>query len=172
MSDYLSFAKLLGSHGLHGELRVDPYNPDSPFWEEGETLFLKQGESYLPRRILALREGKQGFLVVLEGIATREEAKALYGAELFVARDSLPALEDDYTQYVNDVIGLTVVDAQNGTIYGTVADLFSGAGQDCLVVKRPEGRELLIPALRPIIARYAMDEGRVYVDLPEGLLEL
>lgn len=171
MANYLSFAKLLGSHGLKGELRVDPYNPDSPLWEEGEALFLKEGERYLPRRILALRDGKQGFLLTLEGVTTREQAKALYGVELFIDRDKLPE-PDDGTHYVSDLIGLHVVDAQNGEDYGEVTDMLSGAGQDCLVVKRPEGRELLVPALRPIIVRFAMEEKRIYVDLPEGLLEL
>ena len=49
-------------------------------------------------------------MATLKGIATREDAERLNGIELYIAREKLPATDED-EYYHADLIGLAAVDA-------------------------------------------------------------
>ncbi len=86
------------------------------------------------------RHGK-GVIARLEGVADREAAAALLGAEVAVSRDQLPPLEQG-EYYWSDLIGLKVQNLR-GEDLGVVVDLLETGAHDVLVVRGE--RERLIP---------------------------
>ena len=95
----------------------------------------------------------------------REDAMRLTGRLLTVDRsEAVPLEEGEF--YTFDIIGLTVYDGA-GTELGTVENVLRTGSNDVYQARRPDGRELLIPALKAVVKEIDVAGGRMVVDLPE-----
>ncbi|GAA3945969.1 ribosome maturation factor RimM [Hymenobacter algoricola] len=108
-------------------------------------------------------------LLKLKGFDTIEAAEPLRNAKLYRPLAELPALEDDQF-YFHDVIGYTVVDEKLGVL-GTVETFYEMPQQD-LMGMRYQGQEILIPVVDQLISHADQDAKKVFVNLPEGLLDV
>src|SRR5438270_57347 len=77
--------------------------------------------------------------------------------------------KDEYWDHA--LVDLSAV-ALDGTPLGVVTDVLHPPGADLLVVRRPDGGELLVPFVRAIVPTVDLDARTLVVDPPEGLLEL
>lgn len=107
------------------------------------------------------------FLVKFEGVDSRAAAEGLRGT-LHVSSGEARALQDDEF-WEHDLIGAHVVDP-DGAELGTVTEIEAGPGQDRLVVQTERGTRY-IPVVREIVVEVNVEQGRVVVDAPEGLLD-
>lgn len=110
-------ARIGAAHGLKGEVRLWSFTQDPGAIEHYGALETRDGKRRF--EIEALRPGKDYFVAKLAGIDDRDAAEALNNAELFIAREKLPATAADEF-YHADLIGLAVVDphgAQIGTVH-------------------------------------------------------
>ena len=90
----------------------------------------------------------------------------LTGRLLTVDRsEAVPREEGEF--YTFDIIGLTVYD-EAGTELGTVENVLRTGSNDVYQARRPDGRELLIPALKAVVKEIDVAGGRMVVDLPEA----
>ncbi|RSK35469.1 ribosome maturation factor RimM [Hymenobacter metallilatus] len=108
-------------------------------------------------------------LLKLKGIDRIEEAEPLRNAKLWRPLAELPDLADDQF-YFHDVIGFLVVDEQLGEL-GTVETFYELPQQDVLSM-RYKGQEVLIPVADELISHADEDARKLYVNLPEGLLDV
>ncbi|UOQ65372.1 ribosome maturation factor RimM [Hymenobacter volaticus] len=108
-------------------------------------------------------------LLKLKGIDRIEEAEPLRNAKLYRPLEALPQLEEDQF-YFHDVIGFTVVDEQLGQL-GVVETFYELPQQDLLAM-RYQGQEVLIPVVDELISRADQAGKKLYVQLPEGLLDV
>jgi len=108
-------------------------------------------------------------LLKLHGIDRIEDAEPLRGAQLHLPLTQLPDLADDQF-YFHDVIGFTVVDSVLGEL-GTVENFYELPQQDMLAM-RYQGQEVLIPVVDELISHADMAQKQVYVNLPDGLLDI
>ena len=67
------------------------------------------------------------------------------------------------------MIGVNVTDAENGKVYGKVADIINRGASDIYVVDTPSG-ERMIPAVDEFIVKANVTEG-VFVKVIPGLLD-
>jgi 16S rRNA processing protein RimM len=104
-----------------------------------------------------------------EGIGTRNEAEALRGSELRIPEDERPALpEGEY--YLSDLVGCRM-ETTEGRRIGEVSD-WQDFGAAPLLVVRAADREILVPFTAAVYRRVEPENGRIVVDLPEGLEDL
>jgi 16S rRNA processing protein RimM len=89
---------------------------------------------------------------------------------LLVAADERPPLDQVDEFYDDQLIGLRVEDTE-GFELGQVRRI-SHVGGDLLVIRRNDGRELLVPFVSAIVPEVDLAAGKVVVDPPPGLLEL
>ncbi|QDA60970.1 ribosome maturation factor RimM [Hymenobacter jejuensis] len=108
-------------------------------------------------------------LLKLQGIDTIEAAEPLRNANLYRALEELPALGEDQF-YFHDVIGYVVVDEQLGEL--GIVEAFYELPQQDLMAMRYKGKEVLIPVVDELISHADEDEKKIYVNLPEGLLDI
>ncbi|TPW11047.1 MAG: 16S rRNA processing protein RimM, partial [bacterium] len=102
------------------------------------------------------------------GIDRREEAEELLGGTLSIPRNELlPAPDDAF--YVSDLMGLDVVTVA-GELVGPLTAVYPGSGHDVYGVDKG-GREVLIPAVEPIVVSIDLVAHRMTIDPPEGLLD-
>ncbi len=147
--------------GLRGELYVRPDPDIAHDFTPAQTYHA--GERTLTVAATRMHSGRR--LVRFVEASDREAAAGLRGLVLRVPR-ALVVLEDD-AFWTSDVIGAQVVDT-SGAALGVVEHTVDGHAHDYLVVARPDGAEVLIPAVAELIE---ISGGRVVVDPIPGLLD-
>ncbi len=106
------------------------------------------------------------------GIDTISDAEPLAGADVEIAPEERTGLGDD-EYFLADLVGCTVVDAQNGTNVGVVEGWQETGGPVLLEVGRPGSDEpMLVPFARAICTGIDIPAKRIVVSLPEGLADL
>ena len=123
-------AQIGAPHGIKGEVRVKPYGDPDMLNQYGK-LENKDGQKF---KIKRMRPQKNMMVVKFEGVNTREEAEALNRVELFVDRAKLPALEEEDEFYVEDLIGVDVLDI-SGILIGTILTVPNFGAGDMLEIK-------------------------------------
>jgi 16S rRNA processing protein RimM len=93
---------------------------------------------------------------------SREAVEALRGADLAVAREHAPALEED-EWWAEDLVGLQVVDGDRPV--GEVIELLPLPANEVLRVARPDGPELLVPLVEDAVRDIDLEARLVDVDL-------
>ena len=150
-------------HGLRGEVRVIPL---TDFPERFESLH----EVFIGERVFHVEHvhyHRQFVLLTLAECTSREAAAKLTGELLRVAReDAAPLAEGEF--YTFDIIGLAVLDMA-GERLGEVTNVLKTGSNDVYVVKKPDGSELLVPALKNVVREIDIAGGFLRVDLQEEL---
>jgi 16S rRNA processing protein RimM len=163
------------AHGIHGELVIEPLTdaPDAVF-APGRRLIAGtvDGDPAPVERILVVEESrpfKGGWIVAFEGIVDRNEAE-LWRARYVLAPVSelRPIAEDEV--YLHDLLGLAVVHERSGETIGEVTDFYELPQGVMLDVRRSAG-SVLIPFRAEVVRRVDLPARRLFVDLPEGLIE-
>ncbi|HVM15793.1 MAG TPA: ribosome maturation factor RimM [Egibacteraceae bacterium] len=130
--------------GLRGEVYVQPdpdvgeqFPPGATYTAGDRTLTVAASRMHGNRRV-----------VRFAGVEDREQAEAMRGAVLTLDRADVALDEDAF--WTDDVVGREVVTVA-GEPVGTLADVTDGAAHDYLVISRPDGRELLVPAVDELV---------------------
>ncbi len=103
-------------------------------------------------------------------VADREAADALRNTMLLVPVAALPELEDPDSFYDHQLVGLAA-ELPDGSPVGEVTGV-RHEGTELLVLRRPEGGELLVPFVTAMVPTVDLAAGRLVIDPPEGLLDL
>ncbi len=122
-------AQIGAAHGIKGEVRVKPFGDPDMLNQYGK-LETKDGQKF---KIKRMRQQKTVMVVKFEGVNTREEAEALNRVELFVDRAKLPQLEEDDEFYIQDLIGMDVLN-EAGEHIGTVMTVPNFGAGDMLEI--------------------------------------
>ena len=108
-------------------------------------------------------------IALIDGVATREQAEALKGVRLYVARAALPELDEEETYYQADLIGLSV-ETQSGEVLGKVLAVHNYGAGDFLEVRGPEGRALTLPFTKAAVPAVDIAGGRLIAAPPDELV--
>ena len=103
------------------------------------------------------------------GVTTISQAEELVGSELQVPAGERAPLEPGAT-YVSDLIGCALLD--HGRPLGTVREVRFGAGEAPLLVLGSGREELEIPFAQEFLAGIDLDDKRIQMTLPQGMLEV
>ncbi|MDY6825007.1 MAG: ribosome maturation factor RimM [Thermodesulfobacteriota bacterium] len=167
--DYLSVGKITGVHGVKGNIKVLSHSGDPSDFKAGLHLLARcgNGHTYTCTVRWCKPHGRH-FLLSFKEIDDRTGAGSLAGCELFALRTDLPALDAD-TYYWEDILGLAVYDSDRGLL-GHVRNIIPTGSNDVYeVVDADTGKDCLIPALQSVIRKIDLEEGVIYVYLPEEL---
>jgi 16S rRNA processing protein RimM len=127
---------------------------DYPVWWLG-----KQGQ-WRQFSVVEARVHSQSLIAHLQGLDDRDAAEAITGWEIAVAREELPA-PDDNEFYWSDLIGFQVVNLAGETL-GKLEGFLETGAHDVMQVKGD--KDHLIPFTAPIVVRVEQDAARVVVD--------
>src|SRR6478609_3845659 len=141
MAASICIARIGAAHGVRGAVKLWTFTEDPLAVKRYGPLMTKDGARQF--EVTHAREAKGHLVATLKGIATREEAERLNGVELYVARENLPATEQD-EYYHADLIGLVAVNAANEPLGKVIAIHNFGAG-DIIEIAPPDGATTLLP---------------------------
>jgi len=157
-------------HGVRGEVTVEVRSDDPDLRFYVGAVLATDPASRGPLTVTGKRWHRDVLLLTIEGIHSREDAETLRNTELLVDIADLPELEDPDSFYDHQLVGLTARLTDESELGEVTAVRHEGA--DLLVVRRPEGGDLLIPFAAAIVPTVDLAGGFLVVDPPEGLLEL
>jgi len=156
-------------HGIRGELKVRPFTetPDSLSRYRHLYLSADNGKTKVLHVNVQTKANGSTVILRLEECATRDQAEQFAGMQIWVPSSDLPPVGQDefYLYTLEGKLAQTTA----GRILGTVTEIVSGSGQDILVI-RDARQEYLVPVVRDFFV--TIDEEKVVLDLPPGLLEI
>jgi 16S rRNA processing protein RimM len=158
-------ARIGAAHGVRGAVKLWTFTEDPLAVKTYGPLTTKDGARQF--EVTHAREAKGHLVATLKGIATREEAERLNGVELYIARDKLPAT-DENEYYHADLIGLDAVNAANEPLGRVIAIHNFGAG-DIIEVAPAHGATMLLPFTNAVVPSVDLAGGRVIIELPDEI---
>ncbi len=163
---YLEAGEIVGTHGVRGEVRVRPECDSPEVLARLRKLYFDEGRRAV--RVQA-RAHKNIALIKLDGVDTVEAAAALRGQMLYLDRADIKLEKGRF--FISDLIGLSVVDDDNGTVYGECTDVSHTGANDVYHMRTTAGKEVLIPAIPSVIRRVDVDGGEIRIFPMLGLFD-
>ncbi len=164
---YLEAAKIVAPQGLKGEIRAQYYCDGPDFFTKLERLFI--GKEKKETKLLSSRAHGNLVVLKLDAANSREEVTPLIGKLLYIDRNDVTLEEGVY--FLQDLIGLKVVDADTGKLYGEVDEIYQNGSADVYSVKTPEGKQLMFPAIPQVLISRDIDGGVITIRPLEGLFD-
>lgn len=166
MSEKITIGQIGGAFGVQGDVRL------KSFCAEPETI-VDYGPYYAPdgrefATLVLTGRTKGGFTARLDGVVTKEQADALRGTALSVARTRLPQLPDDEF-YHADLIGMQVVDTGGADLGRVKAVHNHGAGDLLELIVPGATATVLLPFTKAAVPTVDLAAGRMVADPPEGI---
>ena len=173
---HLVVGQITKPHGIRGEVVVRALT-DHPggIFAPGVVLFpamdggVHPDPARPPLRIEGVRPFRGGFLVKFEDCPDRTAADTLRRTELVVPADRVAPRQDGEVFY-HELPGLRVEDTEGGDV-GRVVEVFEAEPHVLLEVRTRRG-SVLIAFVSDVVVDIQLDQRRLVVDPPPGLLEL
>jgi 16S rRNA processing protein RimM len=159
----LAVGRVAGAFGVRGEVRIAAFTEEPLALARFRALMRQDGSPALV--ITTAREAKGGLICRCEGVETKEQADALRGLRLFVARDALPEPDEDEF-YLADLIGLAVVDPAGAPVGKVKSVQDFGAGDILEIIPEEGGATWYLPFTREAVPEVKIAEGQIVAVRP------
>jgi 16S rRNA processing protein RimM len=166
MPAQICVARIGAAHGVRGAVKLWTFTEDPLAVQGYGPLMTKDGARQF--EIADVRTAKDHLVATFKGIASRNDAEKLNGIELYVAREKLPATEDD-EYYHADLIGLAAVNAANEPLGRVIAIHNFGAGDIIEIAPAKGGATMLLPFTNAVVPTVDIANGRVVIELPQEI---
>ncbi|MGB8645710.1 MAG: ribosome maturation factor RimM [Anaerolineae bacterium] len=162
---FLVIGEVLKPWGYQGEIKVKVLTDFPKRLEKIRTVYL--GEEARAVQVERARLHSGFALFKFAGYETEESVAKLRGQVVQVAReDAAPLKKGQYFHY--QIIGLETVTLE-GELLGRVEEILETGANDVYLVRRVDGSELLLPAIKDVIREIDLENGRLVVSLLPGL---
>ncbi|MBO5008503.1 MAG: 16S rRNA processing protein RimM [Clostridia bacterium] len=164
MDKFIDVGQIVNTHGLRGEVKVNPWTDAPEVFEAFDVLYTDDKKHY---KVKGVRYQKNCVLLKLEGVDDMDAAERMRNKVLYAPRELFDELPED-TYLVVDIVGLTVKD--DAIEYGSVEDVITTGSNDVYAVRTKDHRTILIPAIKDVINEINVKEGYIHITMPRGLL--
>ena len=160
--------RILGVHGIKGELKVLPLTDDPGRFYELDVVTLIKGKTEEVYKITNCRLHKTNVLLFLEGISTRNDAEAMIGQEVCIPRElAVELAEDEF--FIEELMGLEVFN--DGVLLGKITDVMQAGGVDVYTISNGR-KNYCVPARKIYFKEINVSNGRIEATIPQEILDL
>ena len=146
---------------------MQPWADSPEFLTEFDELYLDNGARKIV--ITSSRVHKGMLIMKIKGVDSIEDADRLRNRILYMNRDDVEL--EDGAYFIQDLIGLDVIDDDTGERLGTLADVSETGANDVYHVRTGDGREVLIPVIPDVVREISLEDGCVRICRMKGLFE-
>ena len=163
--------QIVNTHGLKGEVKVYPYTDDLENVANFKKIYLDP-ELKLEYSVKDSKTIKNMIVFKLVGIDTLEQTKNLMQKYIYTKKVKI---KEENTYYIEDLINLDIYtvedsnDFSKALYFGKLVNVFNSGASDVYEVKT-ENQTVYLPAIKDVILKISLEEGKVYVKIMEGLL--
>ncbi len=169
MKDYFHIGKIVASHGLNGEVVLQHALGKKTDLKGLQTIFIEERkESFLPYFVESTTaKNSEEVYMKLEGFNTKESARRLNQKDVWL-------LKSDFDKHASQsspisMLGYTIIN--EGKEIGEITEVIEQPMQVlCKIMYL--GNEALIPIHEESLLQIDKKNKRLYVNLPEGLLDI
>ena len=167
IKDYLEIGKITSTHGIRGEVRIEPWCDEPEFLKKFKVLYFdSKGEKPLK---IAVRPNGHMAIGKIEGVDTVEEAAKLRNKVLYMKRSDAKLPKGKY--FIAELIDCRVIDADNEEkVYGILSDVSETGANDVWHIKK-DGEEYLIPAIPSVVINVDVASNRVEIKPLRGIFD-
>lgn len=166
MEQYLEIGKIVSVFGLKGEVKVQPWCDSPQFICEFDTLYYKSGTPVIIERS---RVAKNIAILKIKDVDTVEQAQAIRNRVLYMDRNDVELEKGSY--FIQDLVGLTVTDADTDQIYGKITEVSKTGANDVYHIKSDDGKMYYIPAIPQVIENIDLKSGIMTIRPLDGLFD-
>ncbi|WP_406678297.1 ribosome maturation factor RimM [Moorella sp. ACPs] len=165
----IDVGKIVATHGVRGEVKVEPWTDFPGRFRPGTRMLLQLGEEIRPVTIAGARPHGRHLILKLAEVNDCDQAGALRGAVLKVEPWEVEPLPEGH-YYIFQLVGSRVY-TTGGEFLGTLTEVLTTGANDVYVVKGTGKKEILIPALKDVVRKIDLARREITVALPPGLLD-
>ncbi len=167
LNKYIEAGKIVGTHGVRGEMRVQPWCDSTAFLTKFKVFYLdKNGSENIT--VAASRPHGNVCLVKAKGIDTIEQAERFRGRVLYIDREDCKLEEGRY--FVTDIIGCEVFDADSNEYLGKVTDVSETGANDVWHIMK-DGNEFLVPNIPVFVKNVDIENGKIIIAPIKGMFD-
>lgn len=170
LSEYLRVGKIVGTHGIQGEVRVlsDTDFPDDRFCS-GNKLLLIHPSSKEPISLTVKRSRphKNVFIIKFMEWDSINTAEGYRNGSLVVLREKLPPIEEEGEFYYHEIVGCHVI-TTDGEPKGQVVEVLAYPANDIWVCHH-DGKELLLPFIKDVVKEVDVENRQIVIQWMEGM---
>lgn len=166
--DFIEAGKIVGTHGVRGGLRVQPWCDTPEFLCQFKNIFLKEQAIYNSVKVKSAKSHGNVVIMEFDGVNNMDEAENLRGKVLFVKRKDFKLEEGQYL--ISDLIDADVFDADSDEFIGKISDVSKTGANDVWHIKK-NGKEYLIPVIDDVVISVNIDENKVVIRPLKGIFE-
>lgn|SRR5699024_5326544 len=169
MTTYLNVGKIVNTHGIKGEVRVQSIteHPEERY-QAGSKLVIEMNKNeQFPVTVRSHRVHKNFDLLMFEEFTSINDVEKFKNKMLQIDEELLPELEEG-VYYENNIIDSKVFDEQKNEI-GRLKEILFMPANDVWVVKRPGKKDLLLPFIESVILKVDTQNKEIMVRVLEGL---
>lgn len=167
MKQFLEIAKITATHGVRGEVRCQYYCDTADVLCGFDELYFDKGAKKVS--VSNAYPHKNVVILKLDGVNSIEQAQPLIGKMLYINRDDAELDKDLF--FIQDIIGLTVKDADTGEVYGKITDVYQNGAADVFSIKKENGRELMFPNISEVVLSTDIENGEMMIRPLKGMFD-
>lgn len=169
-NEFYYLGRILKTHGNKGHLLILPEQEDTEPYPVPDAVFFKIGHDFIPFMVMEFDlQSRNRILLKCEDVDTVSIAEQYTGLPVYLQASSIPQIVKKEAAR-RELEGFTVIDKNHGNI-GIVNTVIEMPRQNLLSVNWHE-KEILIPMAGEIILKTDRKKKIIYVDVPEGLIEI
>lgn len=169
IKEFLEIGEIVGTHGIRGEMRLNPWCDSPEFVTKFKTLYYDSNGS-CAAQIKAARPHGNIVLLTVKDIDSVEKAQKMRGKVLYMKRSDAKLPKGTY--FIAELIGCTVYDADSPEkVYGTLTDVSETGANDVWHITNSEGKEYLIPSIPDVVIETDVAENRVVIRPLKGIFD-
>ena len=177
LDDLIELGAISEAQGLQGQVKVRPHSSEPVALLSSKAVWL----SLIPRReagvaasveqasltqykVKSAKMHSGNVVMALEGISDRDQALALKGARILVARDAFPKADGDSYYWV-DLIGCQAINLQNEAL-GEVIDITENGAHGVIAIgdARTKTIKQLVPFVKEVVQNVDLASKTITLD--------
>lgn len=163
---YLETGKIVGTHGIKGMVRVQPWSDSGDFLTKFNNFYLDDGAKKL--EVVKVQPHGNIVLIAFKGITTVETAESLRNKLIFIDRDEVELPDGRY--FIDDLLGCTVTDADTNEVLGKITDVSATGANDVWHITR-NNKEYLVPVIEQVVVSVDTDNEEVVIRPLKGIFD-
>lgn len=167
LDKYIEAGKIVGTHGVRGEMRVQPWCDTTDFLTKFKVFYLdKNGEKSL--KVKSSRAHGNVCLIKADGVDTIEDAERYRGKVIYIDRADCKLKNGQY--FVTDIIGCEVFHEETNELLGKIVDVSETGANDVWHIKNGEN-EYLVPNIPLFVKNVDIENGKVIIAPIKGMFD-
>lgn len=169
IKEFLELGQIVGTHGVRGEMRLNPRCDSAEFAKKFNTVYFDEKESSAVK-VVSCRPHGNVVLIKLDGTDSVEQAQTLRGSILYIRRNDINLPDGQW--FIAELIGCTVYDADDeSVVYGKLTDVMQTGANDVWAVTDGGGREYLLPAIKSVVIKTDVENNAVFIRPLKGIFD-